>query len=50
MTFKLKRTAKTSDIVEARLTRLAADLRVRRSQAAVRLFDKRTKPMAALAA
>lgn len=49
MTFKIKRTARPTDVVEARLNRLAADLKKNRP-AKTRLFAKRTKPMAPLAA
>ncbi len=49
MTFKIKRTPRSNDVVDARLSRLAADLKVQRPEVE-RLFKKRTKPMVALAA
>lgn len=49
MTFKIKRTPRSDDVVDARLSRLAADLKVQRPEVQ-RLFKKRNKPMAALAA
>ena len=38
MTFKIKRTPRSNDVVDARLSRLAADLKVQRPEVE-RLFD-----------